>query len=68
MSHAVSVIGVWPRSKFYELVAAEAGETADDPWVDAAVHSYLGTLKSYLGDEANRLPNLGELQEVLDTV
>lgn len=68
MSHAVSVVGAWPRSKFYEQVAEEAGETPDDPWVDAAVHSYLGTLKSYLGDEANRLPNLGELQEVWDTV
>lgn len=68
LSRALSVTCTWPRSKFYEQVAEEAGETPDDPWVDAAVHSFLGTLKSYLGDEADGVPNLGELQSVWETV
>ena len=57
----------WSKQAFYEQVAEEAGETPDDPWVDAAVHSFFGALKRALGDNADRMvTNLGELQEVWD--
>lgn len=57
----------WPRNEFYQQIAEEAGETVDDPWVDAAVHSFFGALKRSLGDDANRsIGNLGELQDVWD--
>jgi hypothetical protein len=68
MSRALSVASTWTRHEFYEQVAEEARETADDPWVDAAVHSFLSTLKSFLGDTADRISNLGELQEIWDRV
>jgi len=64
MMRFVSVLGSWTRDEFYEQVAEEAGETPDDPWVDAAVHSFLGTLKAFLGDDADRVGNLGELTPV----
>ena len=57
----------WPKNEFYEQIAEEAGETTDDPWVDAAAHSFFGALKRMLGDNAERaVGNLGELQEVWD--
>lgn len=57
----------WPKREFYQQLAEEAGETPDDPWVDAAVYSFLGALKRGLGDTADRsVTNLGELQEVWD--
>jgi hypothetical protein len=60
----VTVLGAWTKEEFYEQVAEEAGETVDDPWVDAAVHSFFGTLKAFLGDDADRVGNLGELTPV----
>lgn len=68
MRRSLSLVGTWTRQEFYEQVAEEAGETVDDPWVDAAVHSFLGTLKSFLSDEVDRMPNLGELQEIWERV
>ncbi len=68
MSRALCVVGTWGRREFYEQVAEEAGETADDPWVDAAVYSFMGTLKSFLGENAHRVSSLGELQEIWDRV
>lgn len=60
-----SLLQSWNRQAFYEQVAEEAGETPDDPWVDAAVYSFFGALKRMLGDDASRsVGNLGELQEV----
>jgi hypothetical protein len=64
MMRLVSVLGTWTRQEFYEQVAEEAGETPDDPWVDAAIHSFLGTLKAYLGSDADGVRNLGELAPV----
>jgi len=63
MSRALSVSGTWSRQTFYEYVAQEAGEAVDDPWVDAAVYSFLGTLKSFIGDDG-AAPELGELQAI----
>jgi len=61
----VSLLQTWTKREFYEQIAEEANETPDDPWVDAAVHSFFGALKRQLGDDANRsVANLGELQEV----
>lgn len=60
----LSMLGDWTREDFYQQVAEEAGETADDPWVDAAVHSYLGTLKAFLGPDADGVGDLGELAPV----
>jgi uncharacterized protein (DUF2267 family) len=54
------------RRELYEQVAEEAGETPDDPWVDVAVYSFLGSFKALMGDDANRIGQLGELQEVWD--
>ncbi len=55
----------WSKQAFYEQVAEEAHETPDDPWVDAAVHSFFGALKRALGADAERsVTNVGELQEV----
>jgi len=68
MSRLVTVGGTWTKNEFYEQVADEGGETPDDPWVDAAVHSYLGTLKTFLGDAADRIGDLGELQPIWDRV
>jgi hypothetical protein len=66
LSRLVSLAQGWPRQDFYQQVAEEAGETVDDPWVDAAVHSFLGTLKSFLGGDGARVGSLGELQEIWD--
>ena len=52
------VVGAWTKEEFYEQVAEEAGEAADDPWVDAAVHSFFGTVKAFLGEDADRVANL----------
>jgi hypothetical protein len=61
----VSLLRTWNRREFYVQVAAEADETLDDPWVEAAVYSFLGALKRTLGEHADRaVGNLGELQEV----
>jgi hypothetical protein len=49
-------------------VAEEVEETPDDPWVDAAIHSYLGTLKSFMGDDADQIRKLGDLQAIWDRV
>jgi hypothetical protein len=68
MSRLVTLLNTWPKREFYEQVAEEGGETVDDPWVDAAVHSFLGTLKVFLDGTADRLGNLGEMQQVWDTV
>lgn len=68
MRRALSVAGTWTKSEFYQQVAEEAGETVDDPWVDAAVHSFFGTLKSFLGDDQSVGTDLGELQEVWSKV
>lgn len=68
MSRALSVAGTWTKNEFYEQVAEEAGATVDDPWVDAAVHSFLGTLKSFLGDDRRVGTDLGELQEIWSKV
>lgn len=57
----------WSKQDFYQQIAEEAGETTDDPWVDAAVYSFFGALKRMLGDNVERaVGNLGELQEVWD--
>ena len=59
----------WPKQEFYQQLAEEAHETPDDPWVDAAVHSFFGALKRAMGPDAERgIGNLGELQEVWDRV
>jgi len=68
MSRLVAVAGDWSRQALYEQIAEEAGETADDPWVDAAVHSFLGTLKMFIGDDSREFGNLGELQQLWDRV
>ena len=68
MRRALPIVRTSTRQEFYQQVAEEAGETIDDPWVDAAVHSFLGTLKTFLGDEADGVGNLGELQEIWDRV
>lgn len=60
----LSMLGAWTHHDFYEQVAQEGGETANDPWVDAAIHSYLGTLKAFLGSDADGVANLGELTAV----
>jgi len=59
-----SVLGAWSRDEFYTQVAQEGGETVDDPWVDAAIYSFLGTLKLFLGPDADGVANLGELASV----
>jgi uncharacterized protein (DUF2267 family) len=66
MQRALGVKSSWSVEDFYASVAAEAGTTPDDAWVDAAVHSFLGTLKSYLGDGG--IASVGELQAVWDRV
>lgn len=64
-SRMVSLLQSWTKQAFYEQIAEEAQETADDPWVDAAAHSFFGALKRALGDDADRsVANLGELQDV----
>lgn len=66
-SRMVALLQNWTKQEFYEQVAEEARESADDPWVDAAVHSFFGALKRALGDGVDRATgNLGELQEVWD--
>lgn len=64
-SRMASLLQSWNKQALYEQVAEEAHESADDPWVDAAVHSFFGALKRALGDDADRsVSNLGELQDV----
>ncbi|HEY0735428.1 MAG TPA: hypothetical protein VGD69_11030, partial [Herpetosiphonaceae bacterium] len=66
-SRMVCLLQKWSRQEFYAQVAEEVGETVDDPWVDASVHSFFGALKRVLGDEADRaVTNLGEMQDVWD--
>ncbi len=61
----VALLRAWNRREFYAKIADEADETADDPWVEAAVYSFFGALKRALGENADRaVGNLGELQEV----
>jgi hypothetical protein len=63
----VTFLRDWNKQEFYAKVASEAEETPDDPWVEAAVYSFLGTLKRQLGDDADRaVGNLGDFQEVWD--
>lgn len=64
-SRLVCILQGWSRSEFYAQVAREGRETADDPWVDAAVYSFFGTLKQSLGDDAQHC-TLGELQDTWD--
>lgn len=64
MQKALAVDSSWTQEQFYSFVAQEADASANDPWVEAAVSSFLGTLKSYLGDEAPE--KLNELQAVWD--
>ena len=66
MTMALQAAGACSRSDIYRRVADEAGETVDDPWVDAAVHSFLGTLKSFHGTDAERIGGLGGLQDIWD--
>ena len=68
MSRLVATAGNWSQRELYEQVAEEVGETVDDPWVDAAVHSFMGTLKAFLGPESDQVPDLGELQPIWDRV
>lgn len=63
ISRALSVAGSESRQEFYRQVAEEAGETLDDPWVDAAVYSFFGALKAH-GNDATPPANLGELHEI----
>lgn len=64
-SRMTSLLQNWTKRELYEQVAEEAHESKDDPWVDAAVHSFFGALKRALGEDADRsVSNLGELQEV----
>lgn len=64
-SRMTTLLQSWSKAEFYKQIAEEAGETADDPWVDAAVHSFFGALKRTLGDDADRtVGQLGELQDV----
>jgi uncharacterized protein (DUF2267 family) len=66
-SRMTSLLQNWPKQEFYKQLAEEAKETPDDPWVDAAAHSFFGALKQALGENANNaVPNLGEMQEVWD--
>lgn len=60
----LNMLGAWTRQEFYAQVASEADETADDAWVDAAIYSYFGTLKAFLGDDADTIGNLGELAPI----
>ncbi len=58
----LGVASTWSKDEFYATVARHAGERATNPWVDAAVFSFLGTLKSYLGNDTGI--ELNELQEI----
>ncbi|HEX6289928.1 MAG TPA: DUF2267 domain-containing protein [Herpetosiphonaceae bacterium] len=65
----VCLLQKWTRQDFYHQLSEEVGETPDDPWIDAAVHSFFGALKRALGDDADRsVTHLGEMQEVWDSV
>jgi hypothetical protein len=66
MSRVLAVAGDWNKQAFYEQVAEEAGATSDDPWVDASVYSFIGTLKAYLDGDSNRVGKLGDLQSIWD--
>ncbi|WP_029214505.1 DUF2267 domain-containing protein [Kallotenue papyrolyticum] len=60
-----TLLQTWNRRAFYEQIAEEAGETRDDPWVEAAVYAFFGALKRMLGPDADRaVGSLGEVQEV----
>jgi uncharacterized protein (DUF2267 family) len=61
-SQLVCLLQNWKRDEFYQQLAEQAGETADDPWVDAAVYSFFGALKRAMDDDADRV-SVGELQE-----
>jgi len=64
-SRSLAVASSWSREEFYRKVADEGGTSRDDPWVDAAVFSFFGTLKLFDDDVAGYV-NLGELQEIWD--
>lgn len=64
LSRALPSVGTWSKQEFYHMVAGEAGETIDDPWIDAAVYSFMGALKASMGAQASSMSNLGELQDV----
>ena len=68
ITRGLAVCSNWSKATFYEQVAEYAGETVDDPWVDAAVHGFFGATKALLGDDADRIGNLGELQDVWNRV
>ncbi len=58
----LGVASTWSKDEFYATVAQHAGERPTNPWVDAAVFSFLGTLKSYVGNDTGI--ELNELQEL----
>lgn len=61
----VTLLQTWNRRAFYEQIAEEAGETRDDPWIDAAVYAFFGALKRMLGPDADRaVGHLGEWQAI----
>lgn len=64
-SRLVCILQDWTKAEFYQQVAEEAHETVDDPWVDAAVYSFFGATKQFMGDTAQSC-KLGELQDVWD--
>ena len=64
-SRLVCILQEWTKDEFYAQVAEEAGDTADDPWVDASVHSFFGALKRSMGDASDHC-RVGELQEIWD--
>lgn len=62
-SRLVCILQDWTKAEFYQQVAEEGHETVDDPWVDAAIHSFFGVLKQSLGDDADHC-KLGQMQDV----
>lgn len=65
LTRMASLLKGWSRDELYRHVAAETGVERNDPWVDAAIYSFLGAIKRSLGDDAARaMPDLGELQDV----
>jgi hypothetical protein len=66
MRNALNVDSKWSVQDFYGHVAGEAGLHVDNPKVEAAIVSYLGTLKPYLPGDG--MTNLNELQELWDRV
>jgi hypothetical protein len=50
------------KSDFLRTVATYANSSPEDPWVEGAVYSFFGALKSRAGDiDASRLGELGQI-------